>query len=346
MSAICRSYRTVVLLLLCLALPLTGCGGGRSGVFSYLYLDVFDTTTRLTVSAGSQEEADAAAERIHSELLTCHRLFDIYHEYEGMTNLCTVNRLAGGEPVTVDGRIIDLLQFGLEQGEASGWKLNICAGSLLSVWHEARTRGNQDKENAALPDPEMLLAAQEHQSPDALQIDRDASTVCIRDPEMRLDVGAIAKGWAVERACRIAEENGFSGFLIAAGGNVRASGLKAGKKYWKLGVEDPKTPLAPLMTLEMTDCAAVTSGSYQRFYEVDGVRYCHIVDPDSGYPAREYDMVSVFCKDSGLADALSTALFLMPREEGEALAAASGAEALWYYPDGQIVKTPGFPEGY
>ena len=96
------------------------------------------------------------------------------------------------------------------------------------------------------------------------------------------------------------------------------------------------------MVLELTDCAAVTSGSYQRYYEVDGVRYCHIVDPDTGEPAREYEMVTVICPDSAVGDALSTALYLLPREEGAALAEACGAEALWYM-DGGWVTTPGFP---
>ena len=96
------------------------------------------------------------------------------------------------------------------------------------------------------------------------------------------------------------------------------------------------------MTVRMVDCAAVTSGSYQRYFEVDGERYCHIVDPDSGEPAGTYEMVTVLCPDSAVGDALSTALFLLPIEEGTALAEAYGAEALWFS-YGEYVTTPGFP---
>ena len=341
MSAICKRLCRIVPLAVCLALVLGSCGG-RTASYRYTYLDVFDTVTGITIYAASQEEADALAELLHAELAACHRLFDVYNEYDGLTNLCTVNRLAGEGPVTVDGRILDLLEFSLEMGEASGGKLNVCMGGLLSLWHAARTAGNEHPESAALPDRALILAAMEHMSPSSLLLDREASAVRFLDPELRLDVGAVAKGWAVEHACELAKEKGYGGFLISAGGNVRAVGLKGDGSPWKVGLEKPDGSGGNLLALEMGEGAAVTSGSYQRYYEVDGVRYCHIVDPDSGEPARAYEMVTVLCPDSAVADALSTALFLLPREEGAALAAAYGAEALWYA-GGAYQTTPGFP---
>ena len=107
MSAICKQLCRIVPLAVCLALVLGSCGG-RTASYRYTYLDVFDTVTGITVYAPSQAEADRLAELIHGELVTCHRLFDIYREYDGITNLCTVNRLAGTEAVVVDGRILDL----------------------------------------------------------------------------------------------------------------------------------------------------------------------------------------------------------------------------------------------
>ena len=339
MSAICKKLLAVVAA--CVLLLIPGCGGAQRS-YRYDYLDVFDTVTSITVFARSQGEADALAEELHGELLTCHRLFDIYREYDGMTNLCTVNRLAGERAVTVDSRILDLLEFSQVMGEASGGKLNICMGGLLSLWHEARTLGNEQPEYAALPDRAAVYLAMEHISPRSLVIDREASQVRFLDPELELDVGAVAKGWAVQHVCAMAKERGNGSFLISAGGNVCAVGKKGDGSPWKIALEDPGGSGGYLMVLELTDCAAVTSGSYQRFFEVDGVRYCHIVDPDTGEPVREYEMVTVICPDSAVGDALSTALFLLPREEGEALAAAYGAEALWYA-DGEWVSTPGFP---
>ncbi len=340
MSATCKRLRCLLITAVCFAL-LCGCGG-QPAVYRYTYADVFDTVTGITVFAGSRAAADELAELLHEDLLLSHRLFDIYHEYEGMTNLCAVNRLAGRQAIVVDGRILDLLEFALEMGESSGGKLNICMGALLSLWHEARIRGNEDPENAALPDGDALRAAMEHMSPSSLRIDRAASTVAFSDPELKLDVGAVAKGWAVQHACAAAKDKGYGGFLISAGGNVCSVGLKGDGSLWRVALERPDESGDTLMVLELADCAAVTSGSYQRYFTVNGQRYCHIVDPDSGEPAREYDMVTVICPDSAVADALSTALFLLPRAEGAALAEAYGAEALWYS-DGSYETTPGFP---
>ena len=341
MSAICKKLPGILALAACILLLFGGCGK-EQGSYRYTYLDVFDTVTGITVYAPSQAEADRLAELIHEELLTCHRLFDIYQEYDGMTNLCTVNRLAGTEAVVVDGRILDLLEFALEMGEASGGKLNICMGSLLALWHDARTAANEHPESAALPPLAALEEAMEHMSPSALLLDRAASTVRFLDPELRLDVGAVAKGWAVQRACEKAKAGGHTGFLISAGGNVCTVGLKGDGSRWKVALERPDGSGQALMTVRMADCAAVTSGSYQRYFEVDGERDCHIVDPDSGEPAGTYEMVTVLCPDSAVGDALSTALFLLPIEEGTALAEAYGAEALWFS-HGQYVTTPGFP---
>jgi thiamine biosynthesis lipoprotein len=329
------------LLAACLLLFFCGCER-KQGSYRYTYLDVFDTVTGVTVCASSQAEADELAALLHEELLTCHRLFDIYHEYDALVNLCTVNRLAGQEAVTVDGRILDLLVFAQEMGEASGGKLNVCMGSLLSLWHEARTAANEHPELAALPEQESIREAMEHMSPSALQLDETASTVRFLDPEMQLDVGAVAKGWAVQRACELAKGKGYGGFLISAGGNVCSVGPKGDGSQWKIALERPDGSGSTLMVTQLSDCAAVTSGSYQRYFEVEGERYCHIVDPDMGEPARYYEMVTVICPDSAVGDALSTALFLLPQEEGAELAAAFGADVLWYS-DGSYVTTPGFP---
>ncbi len=339
MSAICK--KLFCLLTACFLALSWGCGR-RQESFRYTYLDVFDTVTSFTIFAGSRAEADELAELLHGELLTCHRLFDIYHEYDGMTNLCTVNRLAGEKAVTVDGRILELLSFALEMGEVSGGKLNVCMGSLLSLWHEARTNANEHPESAALPDRDAILEAMGHYSLSSLQLDPENAAVRFLDPALKLDVGAVAKGWAVERACRLAREKGYSGFLISAGGNVCAVGYKGNGSPWKVALENPENSGANLAVVQMGDCAAVTSGSYQRYFEVDGVRYCHIIDPDTGEPAARYEMVTVICPDSAVGDALSTALFLLPREEGAALAELYHAEALWYS-GSSYETTPGFP---
>lgn len=337
MSAI-SDLRRGAALLLCLLLLLCG-GCSRVQSFRFTYLDLFDTVTTVTVQSASREEAAAIAGFVHDELLECHRLFDIYETYEGFSNLCSVNLAAGGAPVAVDGRILDLLEFAQEMGLASGGKMNVCMGSVLSLWHDARRAA--EAALAALPDAEALAAAREHISHEALRIDRAAGTVCLTDADARLDVGAVAKGWAVQHVCELLRERGCSGVLISAGGNVASVGPKSDGRSWKVALEDPLTG-GELLLLSLSDGAAVTSGSYQRYFTVDGVRYHHIIDPETVYPADRYIMVTVVCADSAAADALSTALFLLPQAEGQALAETFAAEALWFYEDGTVVSSPGF----
>ena len=268
-------------------------------------------------------------------------MFDIYHEYAGINNLKTVNDRAGGEPVEVDSRLIDLLVFCRELDELTGGRVDVTMGSVLALWHEARSSGVDDPEHAALPDSGALKEAAEHTGFELLEIDREASTLRLTDPLARLDVGAVAKGYAVERVCQNAPE----GLLLSVGGNVRATGPKPGGEPWVVGVQEPDGGKEDyLHTLYVSNSSVVSSGDYQRYYTVDGVRYHHIIDPDTRYPGTRWRAVTVLCADSGLADGLSTALFLLSQEEGEALARQCGAEALWVAADGTLSCTGGFQE--
>ena len=172
-------------------------------------------------------------------------------------------------------------------------------------------------------------------------IDEEASTVQITDPETRLDVGAIAKGYAVEQVCREAP----AGLLVSVGGNVRATGPKADGQPWVVGIQSPDGDGEDFLhTLELSQGSVVTSGDYQRYYTVDGVRYHHIIDPDTLLPAAYWRSVTIVCADSGLADALSTALFTLPQEEGQALLNRWDAQAMWVDASGQQFYSPGFSD--
>ena len=303
------------------------------------FLTLFDTVTTIVGYAGSKADFTATAQELHDELLEYHQLYDIYNDYEGMTNLKTVNDRAGQGPVAVDRKILDLLLFSKELYAETGGRVNIAMGSVLSLWHDAREAGIENPEAAALPDDDALKEAAAHTDIGAIQIDEEAGTVYFTDPELRLDVGAIAKGYAAQRVC----ENAPEGLLISIGGNVCATGPKPDSgQPWVVGIEDPDDTSRYLHTLYVDNYAVVTSGDYQRYYTVDGVVYHHIIDPDTLYPARYWRAVTILCPDSGLADALSTALFTLPQAEGQALLDRFDAEALWVQSDGTLVYSPGF----
>lgn len=334
-------------LALAAALLLSGCAGQANPEpkprrYEASFLTLFDTVTTIVGYAETEEDFRRAAQEFHDSLLDYHQLFDVYHEYDGMNNLKTVNDRAGGDPVEVDGRIIDLLLFCRELEGLTGGRVDVTMGSVLALWHEARTEGVDDPEHAALPDAGALEEAAKHTGFDLLEIDEEASTLRLTDPLARLDVGAVAKGWAVEQVCRAAP----AGLLVSVGGNVRATGPKPeGNSPWVVGVQDPDGGKQDyLHTLNIDRQSVVSSGDYQRYYTVDGVRYHHIIDPDTLRPGVLWRAVTVVCPDSGLADGLSTALFLLSQEEGAALAKRCGAQAMWVAPDGGLLYTDGFLE--
>lgn len=328
--------------LLLVGLLLTGCtipGQNTPQRYTATFLDVFDTVTTIVGFADSEEVFTQQAQAIHDELLRYHQLFDIYNEYEGIANIKTVNDAAGGEAVKVESEIIELLKSCKEYYMLTGGKVNAAMGSVLLLWHEARSDAYDDPANAYLPDQAKLEEAAEHTDFDDVILDEENSTVRIADPSLRLDVGAIAKGWATQRVA----EKAPVGMLISVGGNVCATGPKNGNSPWVVGIQNPDGG-DYLHTVYVETGCVVTSGDYQRTFPVDGKFYHHIIDPDTLYPSEYFRSVTVVCADSGLADALSTALFVLPLEEGMALAKQCGVEAMWMHTDGTLSYTPGFAD--
>lgn len=331
-----------VCMLLLLSVLLSGCAGQaepEQKQYTATFLTLFDTVTSIVGRADSEETFREKAQSVHDDLLEYHQLFDIYNDYEGINNLKTINDNAGIAPVVVDGRIIALLKDCKSYYELTAGKVNAAMGSVLYLWHEARNDGLDDPANAYLPKEEALQEAAQHTDFSAVEIDETASAVYITDPSLRLDVGAIAKGWSVQRVCETAP----TGLLISVGGNVCATGPKDETGTpWVVGIQDPDGGDSYLHTLTVTEGSVVTSGDYQRTYLVDGKLYHHIIDPETLYPSTLWRSVTIVCADSGLADALSTALFLLPQSEGQVLLDKAGAVAMWVNQEGKVSYSPGF----
>ena len=326
-------------LVLAACLLLGGCGR-QTGPKKYekAYFGAFDTYITITGYASSQTDWDAVADGLYEQLWEYHRLFDIYNTYAGLANLKTVNDHAGVAPVQVDQRIIALLQACAQYYEATDGLVNVAMGSVLRLWHDARTAASADPALAALPDADALKEAAKHTDLADVMIDAQKATVYLSDPQMSLDVGAIAKGWSTQRVA----EQAPAGVLLNVGGNICATGAKPDGSAWNVGVQDPDDGSAYLRKCGLKTGCLVTSGDYQRYYMVAGKRYHHIIDPRSGYPAGEWRSVTVRCGDSAAADMLSTALFLLPMEAGKLLLARYGAEAMWVDAQGRIFASEGF----
>lgn len=329
-----------LLLTVCL---LSGCAPQKTEPKQYTatFLELFDTVTTVVGKAESEEAFTGEAQAVRDALLPYHQLFDIYNDYEGIVNLKAVNDHAAEGPMKVDPILIDFLLDCKKYYVLTEGKVNVAMGSVLNLWHEARLAGIDDPQHAFLPDKADLDAAAEHISLDCVIINESAGTVFFADPLLKLDAGAVAKGWSAQRVA----ENAPEGLLLSVGGNVCATGPKDEQgSAWVVGVQNPDMGQDYLHTLYLTKGSVVTSGDYQRGYLVDGNYYHHIIDPDTLYPSKYWRSVTVVCPDSGVADALSTALFVLPQEEGQALLDKTDAKAMWLDEAGNRFYSPGFED--
>lgn len=308
----------------------------------------FDTIITLVAYTKTQVEFDAFLAEAEAEFGRLHRLYDIYSNYPGLANAKTINDQAGLQPVVVDADLLNLVKMAREWSLSGTRKTNIALGPVLEIWHSYRREGLNDPEKAQLPPREQLEAATQYTDASEILIDEKLSTVFLTDRRMSLDLGAVAKGYATEIVARKLQASGLTSGAINAGGNVRTIGkpLDGVRDRWGIGIMDPDSSLFTddrnLDVVYVTDSAVVTSGDYQRYYYVQGVRYHHLIDPDTLFPAEYYRALTVVTKDSGLADLLSTELFLLPYEEGRALAESfENVQVMWIMPGGEVRVTPG-----
>ncbi|MDO4741611.1 MAG: FAD:protein FMN transferase, partial [Eubacteriales bacterium] len=275
--------------------------------FSAVYMDTFDTVISLIGFAKDQETFNAHSNTVHEQYQRMHKLFDTYNSYEdeGVVSIFTLNQKVAAAPVEVDPVLFNLLKLCKENYELTRGQVNIAMGSVLSIWHDYRDAGLADPANAQLPPMDALKAATAHTNLDDVILDEENMTVFFADPNLKLDVGAVAKGFATELISQMLLESDMSSFIISAGGNVRLGNPpQDGRRAWGVGIQDPDGAVLGLSdiveTLFIANQSVVTSGDYQRFYTVDGVNYHHLIDPDTLMPATNFRSVSIITEDSGL----------------------------------------------
>lgn len=338
----------IILMIVTMSVNLSACSFNKEKRYEAEFLLFFDTVTQIVGYADSKEDFTEYAQLVYDNLKVYHELYDIYNDYDGINNIKTINDNAGIKPVKVDQKIIDLILFSKDSYEMMDGKVNIAFGAVLKVWHDYRDEGIENPDKAALPPMDVLEEKAKHTDINKVIINEEDSTVYLEDPELSLDVGAIAKGYATEMVSNIAYEQGYKNGMISVGGNVRTVGGKGDSKQdWKVGIQNPNLEAEnkQLYILSFKDDSLVTSGVYQRYYTVDGKQYHHIIDPETLMPSDYFTAVTILTKNSGLADALSTAVFNMPYEEGkEFVESLPDTEALWVFKDGEQKFSSGFQD--
>ena len=354
------------LLSLSMMMIMTGCSK-KYELMSHYITGPFDTITTYMSYVSSEDEFNEQCDYIEEQLNYYDQLFDKYNTYNGMNNLKTINDNAGKKAIEVDQPLIDLLNLSIERNRKISSKVNIAFGSVINIWHDYREEAESHNGVGTVPSDVELEKANQHTSIDSIEIDEKKKTVYINDALASIDVGATAKGYAIELIKDGLIEMGVDNFLLSGGGNVASHGQrkiqKEGEFYlddcadkFCVGIEspqdgnyaasadDPDSENEAVLVVQGE--SIVTSGDYQRFYQdVNGVRYHHLIDPETLYPAVHFRSVSIITEDSGLADFLSSAVFLMEYEEGLKLVnSLDGVEAIWLLEDGKIRMSDGLKD--
>ena len=321
---------------------ISGSSSGNTAINKKRLYGYFDTEITVYDYTGSSKEVfNETVDELGELFNRYHKLFDIYHHYSGVVNAYDINAAAGGEAVAVDREMIDFLKYAKEIYQKTGGEVNVAMGAVLSLWHDVREESvfNPD---VSLPSEEALASAGEHISIDLIEIDEENSTVRITDPEASLDLGALGKGYAAERAAELLLEKGITvGWALDVGGTLRVIGSTPSGEPWRAGIKNPDKNGKDrnVYTFNLQDASSATSGDYERYFIKDGVKYHHIIDKDTFLPPSYFVSVTAIVREAALADALSTALFCMSYEDGLALVSSiEDARCVWITESGEILK--------
>ena len=292
--------------------------------------------TIVEIMAGGQDSGklEAAVDAAFAEIARLDKLLSSHNPDSDVSRLSQSSK--GGEVAVETAEVIAL---GLAVAKHSGGAFDLTLGRLKSLW-------GFDKETPTVPDQEALSAALVGIGPTALSL--DGQQVTKQTPQLQVDLGGVAKGYAVDRAITVLKQHGVTSAAVNAGGDMyllgqRPQRAKHPERFWRIGLQHPRQKDAVLETVQVRDRAVVTSGDYERFFEQDGIRYHHIFDPQSGLPARGCRSVTIIADSVALGDALATAVFVLGPEAGLLLLTEyPQAEGLIVAADGTLHTSPGW----
>lgn len=260
----------------------------------------------------------------------------LFSEWRESSDISAVNRAAGRTAVEVAREVFGLIDRSRALSRATDGAFDLTFAACGRFWSIRERR---------IPDEASLAACLPDVGIEQVRLDSRQPSVYLPRPGMRLGVGAIAKGYGVDRAADVLVARGVTRFIVDGGGDLRVQGNDVDGP-WTVRIAHPRDPGRVLRTLRLSQGAIVTSGDYLRYFERGGVRYHHILDPATGQPARRTVAITVIAPTATDADALATGLFVMGPDRGlVALGVLPGVEALFVGPDLSIRTSPGFPAG-
>lgn len=296
---------------------------------NYLYMDTYINIKIDTTK--SQKEINKIFDDIDYLYSSYHKLTDKYNSYDGIVNIYYLNeRLNNNEEIEIDKRLSDIINIGIEYYDKTEGLFNIASGSLTEVW-----KNYIDKCNS-LPTEEELNV---NININDIKLENNKF---IKDNDIKIDLGAIAKGYVTELAGAYLEDNNINNYIINAGGNVKV-GKAFDKENYIVGITNPDDTNNIFTKVNINNLSVVTSGNYQRYCDIDNVRYSHIINPYTKWQEQYTRSVTVIAKSSVLADIYSTYLYLLPVDKGlEVVKNNEEIEAIWYIDEENIVRSEGF----
>ena len=309
-----------VFLVLCLLIP-SGCNPKTQTpvTINSGYRQVMGTFARIVVVADFQQQGCNAINIAFEKINSIEKRMS---DYDPVSLLSAVNRDAFASPVTVDDELFEVLSVSVEYSRISGGAFDITVGPIVQLWRKA-------KEIGTAPTQEQLQQAGQSVGYQHLILNAESKTVQFAKEGMFLDLGGVAKGYAVDRAIDILTKAGLKGGMVDIGGNLRCFGTPANDaEHWLIGLQDPTNDENILLKLKMDDHAVATSGDYRRFIVIDGQKHSHIINPATTDSAKGLSSVTIITSTAIAADALSTSVSVLGKEKGlEFIETIENAEA-------------------
>lgn len=323
-----KRYLCIMLILLLLAgcAPTVGDAGDNQQFFA------MDTVMSITVYDGEKDSAEAARKKVDE-------LDALLSRTRAESEISQLNAGAGSAvPTQLSEDVADLLKKALELSDRTEGAFDPAIAPVMDAW-------GFTKDEKRVPGEQELMDLLPLVNADALELTDHGAY--LPKAGMAVDLGAIAKGYAGDQLAALLAGRGVTSALVALGGNITAMGLKPDGSSWRVAVRDPKSQENYICVLSLSDKTASTSGGYERYFEQNGVIYHHIIDPQTGYPARSgLTSVTVVSSSGATADALSTALFVLGEEKALSMWRASDDfEAVLVRENGQVLITEGLESG-
>ncbi len=304
-----KKLKNLILLGIFLPFILTGCSEEKQSTYTR---DIFamDTYINCQILAGNQDIAEEGLDRVEEAFL---EIDNLTNRFDPNSELSLVNKNAGLAAVKVSPDLLAMVETALEWSDRTEGAFNILIGSAMNLW-------GFGSETPRVPTEEQIAEALLTMDYHEIILDTEKASLFLPEKGMVMDLGGVAKGYATDKAVTALKELGIENAIINAGGNVYTLGTRGDGNCWRIGVQDPRDPEAIVAVLEVSDFALVSSGDYQRYFEIEGIRYHHILDPFTAYPSRASAGTTVVMESAAVADILSTALFIKGPGEGITLA--------------------------